>query len=76
MTQHQSLQKHNSKLFYFFGNPESVIENLIENNKIDAHTLFLLDLKPNENKFLTIPQAIDILLEINNKRVADGGLPI
>ena len=48
--------------------PESFFDILAENQKIDAHTLFLLDLKPQENKFLAIPQAIDILLDINRKR--------
>lgn len=48
--------------------PESFFDVLAENQKIDAHTLFLLDLKPEQKQFLTIPQAIGILLEINNKR--------
>lgn len=30
------LHKNNSKIFYFFGNPDIVIKNLIEKNKIDA----------------------------------------
>ena len=47
--------------------PESFFDILKENFSINAHTLFLLDLKPEQNKFLTIPQAIDILLEINKK---------
>ncbi|UCD04394.1 MAG: diphthine synthase [Candidatus Woesearchaeota archaeon] len=46
--------------------PESFFKILEDNKKIDAHTLFLLDLKP--NKFLTIPEAIKILLEISKKR--------
>lgn len=50
--------------------PESFFDILVENQKIDAHTLFLLDLKPEQKKFMTIPQAIDILLDINNKRKA------
>ncbi len=48
--------------------PESFFDILVENQKIDAHTLFLLDLKPEQNKFLTIKDAIGILLEINKKR--------
>lgn len=47
--------------------PESFFDVLKENLSIDAHTLFLLDLKPLENKFLTIPEAIKQLLEINKK---------
>jgi len=48
--------------------PESFFDILVENQKIDAHTLFLLDLKPQEKHFLTIPQAVDTLLDINTKR--------
>jgi diphthine synthase len=48
--------------------PESFFDTLVENMSIGAHTLFLLDLKPHEKRFLTIPEAIDILLDINNKR--------
>lgn len=46
--------------------PESFFDILEDNKKIDGHTLFLLDLKP--NKFLTIPEAIKILLKIAKKR--------
>jgi len=48
--------------------PESFFDVLKENMSIDAHTLFLLDLKPHEKKFLTIPQAIETLLNINSRR--------
>jgi len=48
--------------------PESFFDILIENMSIGAHTLFLLDLKPEQKKFLTIPEAIDILLNINKNR--------
>jgi len=48
--------------------PESFFDVLVENQKIGAHTLFLLDLKPDENRFLSIKDAIEILLHINNKR--------
>src|SRR3989338_2767268 len=37
---------------------------LKENQKMSLHTLFLLDLKPEENKFLTIPLAIEYLLRL------------
>lgn len=47
--------------------PESFFDILKGNLSNDAHTLFLLDLKPAENKFLTIPEAIKILLELNKK---------
>ncbi|MEM4254422.1 MAG: diphthine synthase [Candidatus Woesearchaeota archaeon] len=44
--------------------PYLVIE---ENQKIGAHTLLLLDLKPEENKFMTINDAIDYLLKTELK---------
>ncbi len=47
--------------------PKSFIEILKDNQKIDAHTLFLLDLKPDQDKYLTIPEAIKILLSIKDK---------
>lgn len=46
--------------------PESFFNILEDNQKINAHTLFLLDLKP--PKFLQISEAIDLLLEISKKR--------
>lgn len=39
-----------------------------ENQKNDLHTLLLLDLNPSNNDFMTIKEAIKILLEIENKR--------
>jgi len=51
--------------------PESYFDVLVDNLKIGAHTLFLLDLKPKENKFLTIPEAIEALLKIDVKRKAN-----
>jgi diphthine synthase len=48
--------------------PESFFDVLKENLSVEAHTLFLLDLKPDQNKFLTIPEAIKQLLEINKKK--------
>lgn len=47
-------------------NPESFFDILEDNKKIEAHTLFLLDLKP--EKFLTVPEALEILLNISKKR--------
>ena len=47
--------------------PESFFDILKGNLSNDAHTLFLMDLRPAENKFLTIPEAIKILLELNKK---------
>jgi len=48
--------------------PESFFNILEQNQSISAHTLFLLDLKPEQNKFLTIKQAIQLLLSISKKR--------
>ncbi len=38
-----------------------------QNKEIGLHTLFLLDLNPKENKFMTIRQAIEILEKIESK---------
>ncbi len=48
--------------------PESFFDVLKENLSIGAHTLFLLDLKPDEKKFLTISEAIGILSDINKRK--------
>lgn len=52
--------------------PETPYEAIAENQKIGAHTLLLLDLKPEENKFMSVNDAIDYLLKIElklNKKV-------
>lgn len=49
-------------------NVESPYDVLKENKSINAHTLFLLDLKPNENKFMTVNDAIRYLLKVELKR--------
>jgi len=48
--------------------PETPYTTLADNQSINAHTLFLLDLKPEENKYITIADAIRYLqkLEIRN----------
>jgi len=48
--------------------PESFFDILEQNLSIDAHTLFLLDLKPDQKKFMTIKQAIDNLLKVAENR--------
>ncbi len=48
--------------------PETFYDVLKENQSIGAHTLFLLDLKPNENRFMTVNDAIRNLLKIEIKR--------
>lgn len=49
-------------------NVESPYDVLKENKSINAHTLFLLDLKPDENKFMSINDAIRYLLKVELKR--------
>ena len=41
---------------------------IAQNKKLGLHTLCLLDLKANENRFLTINQAIAMLLEVEQKK--------
>ncbi len=41
---------------------------LSENQKMGLHTLFLLDLKPTQNKFMTVHEALDILEKIESKK--------
>ena len=47
--------------------PESFFDILEQNQKINAHTLFLLDLRP-PKKFLSISEAIKCLLKIAKQR--------
>lgn len=44
--------------------PTTPYDILKQNQSINAHTLLLLDLKPDENKFLSISEAINYLLKI------------
>ena len=39
-----------------------------ENNLLGSHTLFLLDLKPEHNKFMTVNEALDILETIESRK--------
>jgi len=48
--------------------PESFFDLLEQNQSIGAHTLFLLDLNPKENKFLSIKEALEVLQKIAKKR--------
>lgn len=49
-------------------NPETAYDVIKENQKIGLHTLILLDLNPSMERFLTINDAIKILLGIEDKR--------
>ncbi|MEM4756179.1 MAG: diphthine synthase [Candidatus Woesearchaeota archaeon] len=44
--------------------PKTAYETLRMNAQLGLHTLFLLDLKPDENKAMSIAQAIDLLFAI------------
>lgn len=48
--------------------PENFYDTIKENKSINAHTLLLLDLKPEQKKFMAIKEAIGILLKIEAKR--------
>jgi len=48
--------------------PESPYLILKENKSINAHTLFLLDLRPSEGRFMSIPTAINYLLKIEQNK--------
>jgi len=53
-----------------FNNPEleTPYQVLKENQTLGLHTLFLLDLKPEENKFMSITQALEILENIEERK--------
>jgi len=48
--------------------PETFYEVIWNNEREGMHTLLLLDLRPKEKKFMTVNQAIKILLDINKKQ--------
>jgi len=48
--------------------PETSYEVIKQNKILGLHTLLMLDLKPEQNKFMTIAEAIDILLEIESRK--------
>jgi diphthine synthase len=47
--------------------PKAPYDVLAENQKIGAHTLFLLDVKAVENRYMTVTEAIDLLLQLEEK---------
>lgn len=55
-------------------NPTSFYETIVENQKIGAHTIVFLDLHPEENKFMTINQALETLVKLglNEETIAVG----
>lgn len=48
--------------------PVTAYEVLKQNRILGLHTLLILDLKPDNNKFMTVSSAIRILLDIEKKR--------
>ena len=48
--------------------PETPYEVLKTNKKNDMHTLFLLDLRPEENNYMTVNQALEYLLYLEKKK--------
>jgi len=48
--------------------PETPYDVIKENRKSGLHTLILLDLRPDEKRFMTVNQAIKYLLAIEDKR--------
>lgn len=48
--------------------PETPYNAVKENKKSGLHTLLLLDLRPNENKYMTINQAIEYLLKLESRK--------
>lgn len=51
--------------------PETAYDVIKLNIRNDLHTLCLLDLRPNENRFMSVNEAIKILLDIGKKRVME-----
>lgn len=47
---------------------ETPYDVLAENQKIGAHTLLLLDLRPGENRFMSVNEAIEYLLKVEARR--------
>jgi diphthine synthase len=48
--------------------PETAYDVIKENNKMGLHTLCLLDIKKDLEKYMTVNEAIEILLKIESKR--------
>ncbi|HIG93910.1 TPA: diphthine synthase [Candidatus Woesearchaeota archaeon] len=51
-----------------YPNVETPYNIFRENNLLGSHTLFLLDLKPDQNKFMTIHNALEILETIESRK--------
>lgn len=51
--------------------PETSYEIIRQNRLLGLHTLLLLDLKPEQGRFMTVAEAIEILLEIESRKKQD-----
>ena len=49
-------------------NPETFFDVIVQNVSIGAHTLLLLDLRPNEHKFMTVNEALVQLMGVSARR--------
>jgi len=47
--------------------PYSTIETIYENLKRNLHTLVLLDFRADESRYMTVPEAVEILLELDER---------
>ncbi|OYT37262.1 MAG: diphthine synthase [Desulfurococcales archaeon ex4484_58] len=56
--------------------PYSVIEAIYDNLSRDLHTLVLLEISVEENKYMTIDEAVNILLEIDDKNMIGDTLGV
>ncbi len=52
-------------------NPETAYDMIKQNKKNGAHTLCLLDLRPSEKRFMSVNDAIKILIDIGRKRIKE-----
>ena len=48
--------------------PETSYEVIRQNKILGLHTLLMLDLKPDKNRFMTVAEAINILLELESRK--------
>lgn len=52
--------------------PKSFYKNIIENIKLGSHTLCLLDIKVDENRFMTCKEACKLLEEIDEEKALEN----
>ncbi len=52
--------------------PKSFYETIIDNLKINAHTLCLLDIKVSENRYMSVYEACEILEKIDSDKILEN----